>query len=107
MNTAYDAGRKILRNHRLYGQDLTRALIREIERLRTTYAPPALEVIDGTLRDKSQDADWLRARYFEQSKRIEVLEDGLRMLQHPPQPKTPTKSLALRKWRYVLFGEPI
>ncbi len=42
------------------------------------YAPPVLEVnADGVMEDKSQDADWLRARYFEQTLRIEELEKGV------------------------------
>ncbi len=44
------------------------------------YAPPALEVIDGVMSDKSQDADWLRARYFEGITRIEELEAALEIL---------------------------
>ena len=48
---------------------------KHIEKLEEAkYAPPAIEVIDGVISDKSQDADWLRARYFEQSERIEQLE---------------------------------
>ncbi len=42
----------------------------------TKYAPPAIEVIDGVASDKSQDADWLRARYFEALAEIEILEQG-------------------------------
>ena len=38
--------------------------------LKKRYAPPALEIIDGVMTDKSQDADWLRARYFEQTAEI-------------------------------------
>ena len=42
------------------------------------YAPPVIEVNDdGRVTDKSQDADWLRARYFEQTLRIEELEKGV------------------------------
>jgi len=41
------------------------------------YAPPAIEVIDGVITDRSQDADWLRARYFERVARIEELEAGV------------------------------
>ncbi|KKM70680.1 hypothetical protein LCGC14_1438330 [marine sediment metagenome] len=42
------------------------------------YAPPAIEVNeDGVITDKSQDAGWLRARYFEASARIEELEKGV------------------------------
>ncbi len=36
---------------------------------------PALEVIDGVMSDKSQDVDWLRARYWEHVQRIEQLEE--------------------------------
>ncbi|KKK72759.1 hypothetical protein LCGC14_2900660, partial [marine sediment metagenome] len=43
----------------------------------TKHAPPAIVVIDGVISDKSQDADWLRARYFEQSGRIEQFTDAL------------------------------
>ena len=51
----------------------------KIEKLELTkYAPPAIEVIDGIASDKSQDADWLRARYFEGSARIDSLESRLR-----------------------------
>ncbi len=48
----------------------------KIQELKERYAPPAIEVIDGVMEDKSQDADWLRARYFEQCRRIEELEEG-------------------------------
>ena len=44
------------------------------------YAPPAIEVIDGVMSDKSQDADWLRARYFEGQGRIQLIEDELSKL---------------------------
>ena len=51
---------------------------KRIEKLEETkHAPPAIEVIDGVISDKSQDADWLRARYFEQSGRIEQFTDAL------------------------------
>lgn len=60
----------------------------------TKYAPPAIEVIDGVISDKSQDADWLRARYFEQSARIERLEAALRVIAKFPFPETEVRATA-------------
>ncbi len=34
---------------------------------------PVLEVIDGVMKDKSQDADWLRLRYFELRQQLDKL----------------------------------
>ncbi len=54
----------------------------KIDKLEATkYAPPALECnADGIMTDKSQDADWLRARYFEGSARIDSLQAENRRL---------------------------
>ena len=52
--------------------------------LQREFAPPALETNEhGVMEDKSQDADWLRARFFEQSIEIERLTELL-ALPYPP-----------------------
>ena len=44
------------------------------------FAPPAIEVNeDGVVTDKSQDADWLRARFFERSAEVEKLEERIEL----------------------------
>jgi hypothetical protein len=49
--------------------------------LQLKFAPPALDVFDGVMSDKSQDADWLRARFFERSAEVEVLEKRIAELE--------------------------
>ncbi len=48
-------------------------LMRKTEVVHVRRYQPVLEVIDGVMKDKSQDADWLRLRYFEMRVRIEQL----------------------------------
>lgn len=75
---------KTLTLHRQDCLDIADALEqaqKHIQKLEETkYVPPALEVIDGVMSDKSQNADWLRARYFEGTERIEQLEAVLQRI---------------------------
>ncbi len=63
MRTAFDAARKVLGDNRLHGANLTRAMTREIERLREIVNPGDAAAYEET-----------QARLTENAQRIEALE---------------------------------
>ncbi len=57
MRTAFDAARKVLGDSKLHGADLTRAMTREIERLRAITSPGEAAAFEEARADTQQLLD--------------------------------------------------